>query len=255
MYKSYTADDYRKYFEFDPDYKVEGVLVFGNYRKSLYQTLKDSLKQLGYEPEYRYLPHEFLENILEFKIDGKNYWFTLAYGGALLSEYLHLGNLFGSKKNILLGSCGGLKKGAKSGEIIIPTWSYAEESSAKAYRPDDNNKYYSDDQLSEKIAKAISDSYTVHREPTITYQAMLGETLEDIQKWSKQGYSGVEMESATVFAISNHFEVPSAAILYIADNLIEGITTLDPNYQESEDERKYSKKDTIDYALIELIGR
>jgi hypothetical protein len=191
MYKSYTADDYRKYFELDPDYKVEGVLVFGNYRKELYQTLRDSLKQLGYEPEYRNLPHDFLENILEFNIDGKNYWFIIAYGGALLSEYLHLGSLFGSKENILLGSCGGLKKEAKSGEIIIPTWSYAEESSAKAYERESENKYNSDGLLSEKLNQKISNNHIVYRGPTITFQAMLGETLEDIETWSNQGYAGV----------------------------------------------------------------
>lgn len=254
MYKSYTADDYRNYFGFEPEYNIEGIIVFGNYRKELYQTLKNSLVKLGYAPIYKNLHHDFLENILEFNIDGKNYWFILAYGGALLSEYLHLGCLFGSKKNILLGSCGGLKEGAKSGDIIIPTWSYAEESSAKAYQRDSQNKYHSDDNLSKRLCNELSKKHEVYRDPTITFQAMLGETIEDVKSWSSDGYAGVEMEAATVFAISSYFNVPAAAILIIADNLIEGETTLDPNYQKIKDSRKCTKEDILGYGLKELIN-
>jgi purine-nucleoside phosphorylase len=162
--------------------------------------------------------------------------------------------MFGSKKNILLGSCGGLKHGAKSLDIIIPEWSYAEESSAKAYQPQANNKYHADETLSDKLANKLSETYTVHRGSTITYQAMLGETWEDITKWSREGYAGVEMEAATVFATSNHFQVPSAAILRIGDNLIEEETVLDINYENSRDLRRNVSKDTFNVALRELIG-
>jgi len=48
-----------------------------------------------------------------------------------------------------------------------------------------------------------------------TCSAMLGETREDIQGRSSEGYYGVEMESATIFAVSNHFHIPSAAMIYI----------------------------------------
>ena len=59
MYKSYTAEDYKTYFGFEPDYKIEGFLVYGSYQTSLYETLKDALKNLGYTLRYRNLPHDF----------------------------------------------------------------------------------------------------------------------------------------------------------------------------------------------------
>lgn len=92
-----------------------------------------------------------------------------------------------------------------SGDIIIPTWSYAEESSAKAYQPKAENKYIPDETLSYKLAKKLEQNHKIYREPTITYQAMMGETWDDVQTWSKQGYTGVEMEAATVFSISGYF--------------------------------------------------
>lgn len=255
MYKSFTAAEYRKHFDLDQDYTVEGFLIFGNYREELYDSLKESLGMLGYNPDYRRLPNDFLANILVFKIDGKNYWFVVAYGGALLSEYLHLACLFGSKKNILLGSCGGLKKGGKAEDIIIPTWSFAEESSAKAYQPNSENRYYPNEELSKILQHKLQNQHTVYREPTITFQAMLGETEEDVRDWSEQGYGGVEMEAATVFATSNHFKKQSAAILRIADNMIEGGTTLDEDYQNTSDNKDNLLNDMFEAALTELIDK
>ena len=62
---------------------------------------------------------------------------------------------------------------------------------------------------------------------------MMAETWNDIQNWSQAGYLGVEMEAATVFSISKHFKIPAAAVLMIADNLIEKQTVLDNDYEKS----------------------
>jgi len=253
MYKKFTADDYRKHINLPTDYSVEGFIIFGSFKKYPYEMLKDSLLRLGHKVEFSNIEHEFLNPILEFNVNGKNYWFVIAYGGALLSEYLHLACLFGSKKNILLGSCGGLKKGASSREMIIPTWSYAEESSAKAYDPDRKNKYESNTDLSEQLTKKLEQKYKVHRGPTVTYQAMMAETWEDVLFWAEQGFFGVEMEAATVFSTSNHFKVPAAAILLIGDNLIEKETVMDINYEKNKDLRRKVSEDTFDVAVEEIV--
>lgn len=252
MYKKFTADDYKKHINLPPDYSVEGFIVFGTFKKYPYEMLKDSLLRLGHKAEFSHIEHEFLNPILEFKVNGKNYWFVIAYGGALLSEYLHLACLFGSKKNILLGSCGGLKKGATSREMLIPTWSYAEESSARAYQPDRKNKYEANEELSSQLATKLGQKHKVHRGPTVTYQAMMAETWEDVLSWAEQGYFGVEMEAATIFATSNHFGVPAAAILRIGDNLIENETVMDINYEKDRDLRRKATEDTFDVALEEI---
>lgn len=253
MYKKFTADDYRKHINLPSDYSVEGFIIFGTFKKYPYEMLKDSLLRLGHKAEFSHIEHEFLNPILEFKVNGKNYWFVIAYGGALLSEYLHLACLFGSKKNILLGSCGGLKKGATSREMLVPTWSYADESSAKAYQPDRKNKYEANEELSSRLATKLEQKHKVHRGPTVTYQAMMAETWEDVLSWAEQGYFGVEMEAATVFATSNHFKVPAAAILRIGDNLIENETVMDINYEKDRDLRRKATEDTFDVALEEIL--
>ncbi len=253
MYKSFSAVDYKKFFSLSESYHVDGFIVYGSYKKFPYDQLKNSLLKFHGNIQFSYLSHEFLTNILEFRVKDKIYWFTIAYGGALLSEYLHLACLFGSKANILLGSCGGLKRGLKGDDIIIPTCSYAEESSAKAYQPDSQNKYFADHNLSAQLSAVLQPNYKVCNGETITYQAMLAETWDDIQSWSAQNYVGVEMEAATVFAVSNYFNVPAAGILRVADNLIEEQTVLDINFEKNRDRRRSLSQEMFDVAIKVLL--
>jgi purine-nucleoside phosphorylase len=98
----------------------------------------------------------FSDSLKELKIGDKNYWFAIGYGGAWLSEYLHWACLFGTKKNVLLGSCGGLKPGIKQGDFIVPENSYSEESSARIYNRD-SNIHCPNKKLSDRIANKLEE--------------------------------------------------------------------------------------------------
>src|SRR5690606_14354141 len=113
----------------------------------------------------------------ELRIGDKVIWFAIGYGGAWLSEYLHWACLFGSKKNLLLGSCGGLKPGIKQGDFIVPEYSFSEESSARIYNRE-SSLHYSDQEFSNRIAAKLSeDGSKVWAGPMVTCQAMIGETM------------------------------------------------------------------------------
>lgn len=254
MYKTFTAADYKKYMKLPEDYEIAGFMIYGTYRNYPYVQFEESLKRLGHEYKKSELEHEFFKSVAEFEVEGKKYWLTTAYGGAILSEFLHLAGLFGSRKNILLGSCGGLKKGASNRDILVPEWSFAEESSAKLYQPEAKNHYAADEALSKKLTAELSKNHTVHPGATVTCQAMMAETWEDIQHWSEQGFIGVEMEAATVFAASSYFNVPAAAILRIDDNLIEDETVMDINYEGMLEERRQLSQSIFDTAVKELIS-
>jgi purine-nucleoside phosphorylase len=254
MYRSITASEYKTHFGLPDNYRVAGVIIYGTFKSEIDAQLKIALSTHSDIVTYSNPKHEFLEPIIEFWINNKTYWFIKAYGGAQLSEWLHLGCLFGSKTNILLGSCGGLLPGAKMLDIIIPTFSYGLESSAKTYSSaTSNDTYTSDTHLSEQLAKVLEQSHKVHRGPTTTCQAMLGETWEHVQQWSNQGYFGVEMEAATVFAVSNHFSVKSAAMLVIGDNLIEQQTNHSQDHISAKAQRVKISQDLFVAALQILL--
>ena len=255
MYKSFTADQYRNHLGFSQKYKVDAMLCYGTlYEDRVLTQLSEVLANMKLSPNITNLPHPFLRFAKEVAIDEKIIWFAIGYGGAWLSEYLHWACLFGSKKNILLGSCGGLKEGMKSGDFIVPTSSYAQESSARMYSRETPIQR-SDDTLSKSLAKKLGEDGTkVWMGPMVTCQAMIGETLEDIQQWSKEDYLGVEMEASTVFAVSNHFNVPSAASLYIGDNLIEGHNNISEEFAAEADLRQQNQIKQFKIALSELLS-
>lgn len=255
MYKSFTANDYRNHWKLPADYRVHGFIIFGTFHPGPYDQLRAEIAKLGVEIEYKkVLDSPYFDPILEFTVDGKNYWFTIAYGGTMLSEWTHLACLFGSETNIIIGSCGGLFADADSPEIIVPTFAYADESATRMYEPNADNRHSSTEALNEQLIKRLSGNHKVWHGPTITCQAMMAETWEDIQKWSKEGYYGVEMEAATVFAVSNHFSRHSAALLVIGDNLVHEKTVLDANYEFGATTRQNVRGDMLDAALIEVLG-
>lgn len=255
MYKSYTASDYLKFLKLPSDYKVDGFIDYGASFNKTYtlDQFEEALRKLNVEYRISKPESEILFSISEIKIDNKLFWFTNAYGGAELSELLHLACLFGSKKNIHLGCCGGLNTEANGLDLIIPEWSYDLGSSAKKYQPDANCQYDSDKELSDKLAKCLSGGHKISRGPIITCQATLAETWEDVKEWSKQGYDGVEMESATVFAVSNYFKVPAAAIVFISDNLIKEETIMSPDFENNQRLRRQVSQDLFDIAVRELV--
>lgn len=255
MYASITADQYRKHLGFAPDYTIDAMLCYGTlYEERVLAQLDKVMEDLGLVSELKALPHPFMRFGREHTIGNKRIWFAIGYGGAWLSEYLHWACLFGSKKNILLGSCAGLKPGMKQGDFIVPESSYGQESSVRIYNRKSPIQYPSKD-LSNTLAENISEDGTkVWRGPMVTCQAMIGETLEDVKQWSSDGYFGVEMEASTVFAVSNHFGVKCAASLYIGDNLIEEHNNMSDEYEKEKDVREQNQLKQIKSALKELIA-
>lgn len=255
MYKSFTAADYRSHWKLPANYEVHGFIVVGTFHPGPYDQLKSELANLGRDVQYiRTLEGPYFEPIVEFTVSGKNYWFTVAYGGAMLSEWTHLACLFGSKMNIVIGNCGGLLADADTPEIIVPTYAYANESATRMYEPNPQHQHASSEGLNQKLIKHLVEKHTVWYGPTVTCQAMMAETWEDIQEWSKAGYYGVEMEAATVFAVSNHFKRQSAALLVIGDNLVQEKTVLDVNYESGQATRLSVRGKLLSAALKELLA-
>ena len=251
MYKHLTKDDWKHLLKIPDEYVVDTLIVNGAGKKEeALNTFKNILSKNKQVSKVSNLQDSFFQNVLEFNLKEKKIWFDVAYGGAYLSELIHIACLFGSKKNFLVGSCGGLQKELKTGDIIIPTYTYGNESTTRMYQESGDNKHYSDEKLSSNIKNAIDKKYTVRQGPLITCQSMMAETQEDVDTWEKEGYLGVEMESSTFFAISNHFNVPSTAIIHISDNLVKNELVGDKNYaltkQLREDLKEYKYKTILE---------
>lgn len=254
MYKEFSASEWRKLLKLSDDYSISGMLIYGGWDKQRYFTiLEERLVQQGVQFQINVLP-DFLNRMLEFVVDGKRYWFAVSYGGALLSEYLHLACVFGSKKNILIGTCGGLFDQLNSGDFILPTFVYGNESTTRLYQREVlDHRHIPDQALGESFARDVDNKYRVHQGPTMTCQAMMGETTQDIKDWSAEGYYGVEMEAATVIVVSKHFQVPALVLLLVGDNLVKGEAVGGEGYENTREFREVAKLEQYRVAILELL--
>ena len=258
MYKELSLSEFKEHMHLPKNYKVEAFISYGgwndrDFRNNIKKALKDL--KIKYTSQSMKKYYGFLSDILEVKIKNKIYWFTIAYGGVKLSEYTHLACILGSKMNIHTGSCGGLYPELNSLDILLPTWTYGQESSASMYdRSNKNFKYHADIKLSKKLEQKAKINNKTWNGPIISCHAMLGETLNDVNSWSKEGYHGVEMETATVFSISKHFNVPSASILYVSDNLIKGQISGDKSHENERARRKNVRQEIYEIAIREMLG-
>ncbi len=53
---------------------------------------------------------------------------------------------------------------------------------------------------------------------------MLMETTELVEDWSKKGFIGVDMETATTFAVARKYNRRAVGLLNLSDHLIQGET-------------------------------
>lgn len=257
MYKALDIDIYRRKLGLAEDYKVDGLLVCGVWdllaeREHLPFLIK-TLEKMRVKASVERIKGEQLGHAYTFDVQGKHYWFVPVMGTAYMSKYAHLACLLGSEKNILIGVVGGLKKGIKPGDFIIPTYSTGNQNAFMYDREAKDLKFYPNKELTQKIKHKLND-VKVHEGSTVTCEVMFAETDEDVRQWSEQGYLGVEMEAATMFALSKHFKVPATAILTVADNLIEETTFFHAAYDETKEIRENARLVRYEAALTELLG-
>ena len=238
MYREISTDEYKKYFEFEIDYKIEGFLVYGAWDVEKYtQEIIKELSSYDLDISSRRLK-SFLSDITELVINGKIYWISVCYGAAKLSEYTHLACLFGSKWVFHMGSAGGLAVDLQTLDVIIPDKSFSEDCLNSLYKSENNNlilKKYLQNFFTEQ-------NVSIKTGVSISIQTMMGESLSDILQWSKLGYVCVDMEASTVMNVSNFFNVPSASVLYISDNLAKEETVLSESYEAQKIKRMEVKR-------------
>lgn len=256
MYSSLSIEAFRDAAGLPEDYTVDGLLISGTwdlYADTKHTPLvKEALQKI--DPYHSITKFESLPlgHGYEIKSNDKTYWYVPVMGTAVTSQYAHIASLLGSQKNLLVGTVGGLKKGIQPGDFIVPTYSKGNENALMYERERTDMFFPSNEDLSMKLRNRLED-HTVYKGITNTCEVMFAETMEDVEEWSYEGYLGVEMEAALVFALSNKFGIPSAALLYVADNLVEEVAMHTKEYNLSKNVRDNARKVQYEQALIELL--
>lgn len=215
VYKDLTRKDFLDGLGL-PEQKVPQLLIIeGNWRFEERLRVFEKLVKKRFECKWA-----FVNRFCRFGFVKKTpVVFSCVYGSALASEMVHVFSVLGAKAVIQVGSFGGLQRGMKIGDFLLPTWTRTD--AVFQYYPH-SGKADSSFLLRKHIKQGcVAKKFRVFEKPLFSASAMLGETRKIIRNWSAKGFFGVDMETAATFSVAKHFGVPAASLLYLSDQVIE----------------------------------
>lgn len=159
-------------------------------------------------------------NIYEFKYNGMPInVFNPGLGGPMAAGFLEELIALGGKKFIACGGAGVLDSNIKMGQLILPTEAVREEGTSYHYIEHDKNIKTNEGMLKivEKVLKQNKINYIKGK--IWTTDAIYRETSKKISNKKTEGCIAVEMEFASMLAVSLFRNVYFAQILYGGDNM------------------------------------
>lgn len=243
MYRELTADTLMGVLGLSADEVPHGLILVG--KMDFPGVLTEWRERLENARTLRFF-HMLLGTYRE-----KRVMFAVTYGAALTSEVVHIAGVMGVPLVVQLGSFGGLQRGMNVGDLFFPTVAGRGDAASDSYLAPDEPADASPDLLAWMRDQAQQRGMTTHTGSHYTTAAMLGETREDIARWNAQGYCGVDLETATTFAVARHFGMRRVAALALIDNLIEDHSIMDVTvdqrtvYKQTQDVTAQLALDTI----------
>jgi uridine phosphorylase len=162
-------------------------------------------------------PNGIIEHVLIGKLAGRPVAFACVYGAPMASEIVHIFGSLGTRAVIQTGNCGGLVDELSAGDLFVPAEAYCGEGAAQYYKSNGQRAAAFPAPASlESFARHGVENFQTGR--IYTTAALLAEGEADIEQWHQQGFSAVDMETATTFAVAEYFGMDRTAVLYVFDN-------------------------------------
>ncbi len=163
---------------------------------------------------------------------GKKVGYCCAYGAPRTSEIIHIFATLGTRLAIQIGTCGGLQPHLKPGDVILPELAIGLDGVAHLYGA--GEAAGASEEWIDRAHRSLRErSHTAYRGKHVTWSSLFTETAELIATWRRAGYLSVDMETATTYAVAQHFGREAVSLLVVWDDLTRGKHFLDPlSYDE-----------------------
>lgn len=180
--------------------------------------------RLGYLEEVRELafPDMFLG-----RWRGRPVVYSCVYGAARAVELAHLFGKLGTRRMVMIGTCGGLDPELEPGDVVVPSVAVAREGVARLYGAGELVR--ADTQLATRARGLLEGDRIRVRDPLhLTWYSIFAQSGTMIDEWREAGYGSVDMETATLYAVAGSFGFSAAALLAVWDRLDDNKSFLDP---------------------------
>jgi uridine phosphorylase len=162
-------------------------------------------------------PNGIIESVLIGNLAGRPVGFACVYGAPMASEIVHIFGALGTRAVIQTSNCGGIADELNAGDLFVPTEAFCGEGAAQYYKSTGQRvAAFPAPAGLESFARYGRENFQTGR--IYTTAALLAEGEADIERWYHQGFSAVDMETATTFAVAEYFGMDRAAVLYVFDN-------------------------------------
>ena len=159
--------------------------------------------------------------------DGQLVLYACPYGAPRTAEVIHMAAQVGVGLAVQIGSCGVVGEGVRPGDVIVPTRTLGLDGVTAHYTG--TTPVASSDRWSTlAVAELEQRAVRVHRGPSVTWPTLFNQPIEHVREWQRDGYLGVDMETATTLAVAAHFGVAAISMLVAWDEVLSGDSFLDP---------------------------
>jgi purine-nucleoside phosphorylase len=162
-------------------------------------------------------PNGIFEDVLIGNVRGLPVGFACVYGACMASEIVHVFGVLGTRAVIQTGNCGALADDFKAGDLFLAERAYCGEGAARYYKS--NGEWVTaSPRLLKAFARAPLAPVDYRSGDIYTTGALLAEGMDDVERWFQQGFAAVDMETASTYAVAEHFGMERVSILYGFDN-------------------------------------
>ncbi len=159
----------------------------------------------------------------------------------VVEELLRLG----AQRLIRIGTCGGIAKGLKTGDLVIATASCPVDGATATYLHGEPYAPAADFALTRALVDAAAEAGITAATGLIASVDVFYNTDDDYaQRWRDRGVLAFEMEASALFFLAARAGVQAACALTVSDVLSDEVTT----------EESYLPLDELNQAIDRMIG-
>ena len=226
-----VAPNFRSILEVSADYWIEAmgladdeipeaVIVEGSWWRAERQAWRlsylDDVRELG------------LPDLFWGRRNGRPVAFCMAYGAPRTVEVVYLFSMLGAKLAVQIGTCGGLQSHLQPGDIVVPESAIPADGVATHFGTGAVRRATPALVEAARIELEARSSRSVYVGPHVTFSSLFAESAGMMEAWHHDGLLSVEMETATTFAVAEHYKTDAVSMLVVWDELTRGRRFSDP---------------------------
>ena len=183
------------------------------------------LKYLVHTSKAREIPFTNMNSYHLYRADAPNMGSITISGPFLGAPHAVIGMekliIMGAKRIWVLGFCGSLQPGLRTGDLVMPTTAVSEEGTSAHY-PIPGHDIISDPGMNRLLGEALKEKgLPFSSGPVWTTDALYRETREKVKAYQDLGILAVEMEFSALMTLAIYRSVKMAGLLAVSDELYD----------------------------------